>query len=280
MRKQAGQALVLVLLSLAVVLTLVLFVLARSTTDIAVSSRSEAAARAFSAAEAGIENSLVIGEGSSGSFADAEYSSSVTAFAEAKTEFNYPIDLSSGDTMLVWFASHDTDGNIGTNTFSGTAMTVCWGAAGTAADSKAPAIEVSVFYEATPGVPGSTQIARGAYDPYAASRNPANNFTPSGGSGCTVDGVNYAFQQSVNFSSLGISSPTGLLYARVRMLYNNAPQSLGVKVTGGTLPSQGQDISSTGSAGDANRKVQVFQGWSEAPPVFDYAIYSGSGITR
>ena len=50
---ESGQALLLVLLGMAVVLTIVLSILSRSVTDIAVTSREEEALRAFSAAEAG-----------------------------------------------------------------------------------------------------------------------------------------------------------------------------------------------------------------------------------
>jgi Tfp pilus assembly protein PilX len=80
-KSQKGQALVLVLLSLSVVLTLVLFILSRSITDVAVSSKEEESARAFSAAEAGIERSLVVGSGNSSDIGDAHYVASVTSFA-------------------------------------------------------------------------------------------------------------------------------------------------------------------------------------------------------
>ncbi len=46
----------LVLLSMSVVLTLVLFILSRSITDIAVTTSQEEAVRAFSAAEAGVDD--------------------------------------------------------------------------------------------------------------------------------------------------------------------------------------------------------------------------------
>src|SRR6185369_13919907 len=102
-RNESGQALVLVLLSLAVVLTLVLFILSRSITDVAVSSRQEESVRAFSAAEAGIEKSLVIGTGSTSVIGDANYSSSVLSYAEGTQDLVYPINLSSGDTSTTWF---------------------------------------------------------------------------------------------------------------------------------------------------------------------------------
>lgn len=114
MKRQSGQALVIVLLSLAVVLTIVLFILARSTTDIAVSSKSEEATRAFSAAEAGVENALVIGVGGSNLNLgnNASYTSTVTGFAENSPDFIYPVPMYSGDSMTTWFVSHDSNGNL------------------------------------------------------------------------------------------------------------------------------------------------------------------------
>ena len=60
-RNQHGQALLIVLLTLAVTLTVVLSVVSRSVTDITVSTYEEDALRAFSAAEAGIEEALLKG---------------------------------------------------------------------------------------------------------------------------------------------------------------------------------------------------------------------------
>jgi Tfp pilus assembly protein PilX len=89
--RESGQALVLVLLSLSVVLTLVLFILARSITDVTVSSRQEESVRAFSAAEAGIERALVAGTGfGTTEIGNASYTTSVTDFALGGNDMNFP----------------------------------------------------------------------------------------------------------------------------------------------------------------------------------------------
>lgn len=301
MKRQSGQALVLVLLSLAVVLTIVLFILARSVTDVAVSSRSEEAVRAFSAAEAGIENALVIGAGnpnglvgcdSNGANCSANFSSNVSGFAEGSTFFNYPVPMSSGDSMTTWFVAHDANGNLNCSDpahpcFAGSSMTVCWGEPETSAnDAATPAIEASLFYENPSGSLLNIKIGRATADPNSG-RAASNKFGGSDGSGCTISGTTYAFQKTLNFADLGIpllggavTTPEELQFARIRIFYNDVPQPLGITVSGGNLPSQGQDIVSTGTAGNSNRKVAVFQGWPEPPAVFDYAIYSGTGLTK
>lgn len=289
-RVQSGQALVLVLLGLAVVLTLVLFILSRSVTDIAVSSRQEESVRAFSAAEAGIEQALVIGTGAgSTTIGNATFSSNVTALAEGQNFFNYPISLNSGDTATTWFVAHNADGITTCSgakpCFKGTEVNICWGNPGTSSGTATtPAVEVSVFYEVTPGDPATARIARGVFDPNSG-RTASNLFSSPDAGGCSIDGVSYTFQKNISFSALGIpagsySAENGLQFARIRMLYNSDQnQAVGVSVSS-PLPSQGLGVVATGTAGQSNRRINVFQGWPEAPSVFDYAIYSSTGLTK
>lgn len=288
---ESGQALVLVLLSLAVVLTLVLFILSRSVTDILVSSKTEEAARAFSAAEAGIEQALVIGTGGGGGVgSSASYKSTVSDYAVGSPDFNYPIEISSGDTMTTWFVSHDSSTgetlcDASHPCFTGTAMTVCWGKeTDSSGVDTTPAIEASIFYESSPGVPLSMKIARDTADPNSA-RLASNSFTQADNLNCTIADKTYPFQKTITFSDVGIGAGVsgtqgGLRFARIRMLYTDSTEPVGVRVSGGTLPSQGQDISSTGYSGDSQRKVNVFQGWPEVPGIFDFSIYSSTGLTK
>lgn len=294
---ESGQALVLVLLTLAVVLTLVLFVLSRSVTDVSVSTNQEESVRAFSAAEAGVEKALVVGSGTGGSattIGNASYTSNVTSFAEGTQVFNYPILLSSGDTVTTWFVSHDANNNLvcGSSpcfTSTGnTLMGVCWGKPGTSSSSTTtPAIEVSVYYESTPGDPATAKIARAAYD-VNAGRRASNSFTAGNSSACVLDGINYAFQKAILFSDLGIPSSVynaanGLQFAQIKMLYNSdTNHEIGITVNypgNSNLPSQGQNITSTGTAGSttvgtgSTRRIEVFQGWPEAPYIFNYVVY-------
>ncbi len=291
---ESGQALVLVLLSLAVVLTLVLFVLSRSVTDVAVSSRQEEAVRAFSAAEAGVERALVIG-GSSGStqIGDATYKASVTSYAEGSTDFNYPIVMASGDTATVWFTAHDTDGNLVCDSthqcFTGDSIKVCWGKSGTSANSATtPAIEIITYYETTPGDASTVKVARAALDPNSGRRG-SNSFSAPDSGSCTIAGVNYAFQKTFLFSDLGIAAGSyqnqgGLEFMGVRMLYNtDTSHEVGVTVNfpnDSTLPSQGQAIDSSGISGESNRRLSVFQGWPEVPSIFTFSVYSSTGLTK
>jgi len=288
-----GQALVLVLLFLAVVLTLVLYILSRTVTGLAISTGNEDSVRAFSAAEAGIERGLVVGQ----SYTDPtlNYTSSVTDVAEGSTNYVYPLSLSSGDSATIWFVAHDPSNNYALicsaskPCFTGKTVRVCWGNPGTPNSvSTTPAVEFSIFYESTPGSLSTIRIARVALDPFAG-RTPPNNFSSPDAGTCTIGGESFEFKKTINLSTLGIAvgsynTQNGLQFGRLRILYNtDIAQKVGfdVNYAGNTLlPSQGSQIDSTGTAGVSNRRLSVFQGWPEPPFVFDFAIYSSTGLTK
>jgi hypothetical protein len=90
-------------------------------------------------------------------------------------------------------------------------------------------------------------------------------------------------------ASLGIpagvrSTQNGLQFVKVRMLYNSAEtHTVGISTQyagNSDLPSQGVKITSTGTSGTSNRKIDVFQGYGELPSVFDSAIFSLGGISK
>jgi len=279
MRKnESGQALVLVLLSLSVVLTLILYVLSRSVTDVAVSSQQEESVRAFSAAEAGVERALVIGTSNGNTIGDASYTASVTSFAQGDTSFSFPNSLSEGDTATVWFMGHDASGNLtSSGAFTGSHIEICWGNSGTISDST-PAIEVSILYEQTLGNLATVRIARKADDPNTA-RATSNSFAQPHTNTCSIGGVSYPFWDNINFTSdLSGVNRNGLVLARIRMFYGTS-QPVGVSVTGGVLPSQGASIISTGVAGGSNRRINVFQGWNEFPFASE-SLFAPAGITK
>ena len=292
MRKaESGQALVLVLLSLSVVLTLILYILSRSVTDVAISSRQEEAVRAFSAAEAGIERSLVTGQGyTNESIGNAKYTTTVGEIAIGGPDYPFPNPISSGDTVTVWFVSHDENGNLIcsippdlTNPcFTGSSIDICWGNPGTAPGDTSPAIETTVYYDLTPGGAWQIQVGRAAIDPYGAGHG--NTFDTSLSDGiCQIGTQTYAFHKIINFSEINIPSGVygtvnGLQLAQIKMFYNSVPQVIGVKVDG-YLPSQGKQIDSSGVAGDSNRRVVVFQGWPEFP-FSSNTLISPNGIIK
>ncbi|MDO8504064.1 MAG: choice-of-anchor R domain-containing protein [bacterium] len=113
MRKtaQRGQALLIILLVMAVALTIALSIASRSIADITISQKEEEAARAFSAAEAGIEQALITQSGTSGGLpAGGQFTATITSLAEGGTNMIVPILLASAETIPIWFVAHDGTG--------------------------------------------------------------------------------------------------------------------------------------------------------------------------
>lgn len=271
-KNSEGQALVIVLLALAVVLTIVLYVLSRSITDIAVSSSESSAVSAFSAAEAGIEQALVIGTGGSANVGSASYTSQVTNVAQGSSSFIYPVDLNSGDSMTLWLKAQSDE----SADYDGSSLKICWGKDGEYSNQDlVPAIETVIFYETVDGNPATVKIARAAFDPNS-SRRASNSFDAAGGS-CIVSDQSFAFQAGLNLES--IPNPQFML---VRMFYNtDLAQPIAFDSTDEAIfPSQGILVDSSGVSGQSSRKVQVFQGWPEIPAPFQFAIYSSTGLTK
>ena len=285
----SGQALLIVLLSMAVILTIVLSILSRSVTDIAVTSREEEALRAFSAAEAGIERAFLIGS-NEGSFGDASFVATAINFAVSVEEYVYPEKLLSGESATVWFVDHDEEtGELTCDTnqcFTGSQMAVCWAESGTPPE-QAAALEISIFYTDVPWDYSTLKVARLTADP-DTTRRTNNSFGDTDGAGCTLgeESQDFEFRKTVDFSASGLdiphSLPGNLLLAKVRFFYNDETQILGFDVTGSgsNLPSQGRKIISTGTAGEANRKIEVLRTFGELPPIFGAAVFSPGGLVK
>ena len=130
---RAGQALIVVLLVVGVALTVGLAIVARSVTEVSVSTVQDESARALSAAEAGIEQSLggVItgsGAGSVGTVGDAFTVQSNSS--SGITSYVYPEELVAGDTATMAVDAGFLGG--------GKTIRLCWGGNG--------AIEVMGYY--------------------------------------------------------------------------------------------------------------------------------------
>ncbi len=291
MQNQKGQALLLILLTMAVVLVVVLSVLSRTITDITVTTKEEEALRAFSAAEAGIEKALIAGDSFSGTAGEnASFVATVTDFGEGQTEYVYPEDLFSGESATFWFIDHDEDtGGLTCDTgncFTRSQMAVCWGGSG----SEIPAVEISIFYDTDPfnETYSDVQIARVTADKVLTREDTPNNFdSPDGVGSCTIGNRDFSYQKTVVFSDVGINNSStlgALLFAKVRFFYNfNEAHGVGINVTGsgGIVSSQGKKIESIGTSGEANRKVEVYQTFGELPPIFDAVLFSPvGGVTK
>lgn len=261
---QSGQALLLILLVMLVGLTLSLTLISRTTTDIKLSRELEESARALSAAEAGIEEVLrdpgIAALGPTPvTVGQAEFTvESVSAIGGTSVFSLGKVEKENVGT--VWLADHpggilDPD----TAVYTATNITICWKAAnGTTAD-----MEAIVIYKDTDG---RYKVQRDFYTPSA-----------SGGMACDPS---YTEQETLALPTSG--DPARILIA-LRLKPIGADAYVAVDppdVAAGSLPSQGEVITSTGKAGDAVRKVKVVKSYPSWPEIFDYVLFSGGLLAK
>jgi Tfp pilus assembly protein PilX len=300
---QKGQALIIILLSMSVVLTVVLSVVSKSVTDISITSYEEDSSRAFSAAEAGIEQSLLKQQAVSDPALEPGVSfDTQLGSPPVGDEYDYPEVLKSGDTATIWFASHDAYGNLTCASKPCTRanrLQVCWSGTG-AINNETPAIELSIYYDntnpvravGTPNDYSNVKVMRFTFEPNLSRKSTDNNNFDFKNTGCSFGSGNYKFSTgNINLVTLFnpqpncvvSGNPQCLLMARIKMLYNNTtahPLALAISGGNNTLPAQGIEISSTGVAGESTRKVSVLQNYPEPGAVFDNAVFSLNKINK
>lgn len=263
LNSQVGQALLLVVLIMVVGLTVGLAVASRSITNVRTTTEEENSQRAFSAAEAGIEQALKTGGATTGSFASdnqSQFSATVTELEDDGTgiilnaENPVPVD----DGIDVWLVPHDSDGKpVYTTPWTGN-LTIYWGAQGLAGCDEA-ALEIVLIYSDTPS-PNTAKSKRYTTDA-CPERRSLNNFDNLAQGGESLKGKNFEYK---------VAPPINVVngyVVRIIPLYKST--ILAVKSGGiSTLPSQGKIIESTGTSDTTKRKITYFQGYPQLPTEF------------
>lgn len=277
--RQRGQIVLITLLVLTIATTVALSLISRTTTDTAITARIEESSRAFSAAEAGIEEALKTGVGTNGvrtlSGTDATYEVTVNSIGGATGLYEFPKKTQQGVTETIWLVDHNASGNLVlTPTYTASGITVCW-----SSESPDPAIIATLLYIESSN--GSYRTVKMPFDPNAV-RAATNNFSTSVvSSGCDGStGTNYRTTITFNAVSATIDPTIDTLIAlRLRPAYNDA--RIGVDTAAATLPLQGKKIESTGSTpGGTNRKIVVYQQYRAPSTLFDAAIYSQGSLSK
>lgn len=267
------------LLVLTIATTVGLSLISRTTTDTSITSQVEESSRAFSAAEAGIEEALRNGVGSGGvqtlAGGAASYDVTVATIGGAAGLFEFPKKVLRGNTETLWLVSHDASGAlVETPTYTGSSIDICW-----SAETTTPALVVTLLYKES--TDGSYRVAKTAFDPDGV-RATSNQFSTSYTAGGCGVGTNTAYRSTVTFASLDPSvnpAVDTLIALRIRPAYSDARIMVDAGVI--TLPVQGNKIDSTGTtASGTNRKIVVYQQYRSASTAFDAALYSQGSLTK
>jgi len=271
---QNGQAVLIVLLIMTVILTIGLSVVSRSVTDIKISQQTQEAARAFWVAQAGLEKAIKANAGiSSDSLNDIDYTVSKATLGGGN-EFVFPEKVKANETVTLWFVGHDeSTGLIDTGVSFKDKITLYWGnesEAGVPSEST-PALEATLVYNK-----GGFKNMHYTYDPFA-NRSVKTNFTPAvtTGSPFTVSGQNFKYSSDV----IDLKDYGTPYFLRLRLLFNPSPQVLGV-LASSSLPNQGNCFESSATVSESGivRKLKQCQFWLVSPNIFDYVLFSGGGI--
>ena len=256
---QRGQVALIALLVMLVVGTIALSVASRSITDVSITKQEEEKIRAFSAAEAGIEDlltqglaSLDIGTGQSPSEDfPIDYEYGVEEIGGGGDGFVFPDPLVNGETVQVWIEN-------GVNTASG--LNVYFGVS----DEETACLEISVFNS-------DNTVARYAYkgkNSEGEEFDGENGFSSSSAGGECM-GTNYN-------ASVLVPTTNGADFVRIKALYNSV--SLAVEPASGKLPVQAYKAIVSTSEGESSAAVEVIQSKGVFPEVFDHALWSGDDL--
>jgi len=273
----SGQTLLIILLIAAVILTVGLAIASYSITDIKISQQEEASARAFSAAEAGIEESLKVG-----SATDVTVGSITAKVSEViqggGQDFNFgELKFASGELANVWLIGHTAEGDLDpAQKFGGSQIKICWSESSMVSDANPPAMEVSLIYK---DVTGLYKFIRDGFDPKNGRTIGFGNVDSSSGTNCG----NLAFAKDINLTSGAFLLPAGATpyLLRLKLLYNSESQPMAV-LADNDLPNQGKCFDSAATITDSNitRKVRQCQFFEAPPAIFDYVLFSTGDLTK
>jgi hypothetical protein len=305
-----GQAIVIVLLLAAVIITVALAVISQSVTEVRTSKQSQDTVAAYSAAEAGVEAVLksALSNGTthlSEPVGNASFTADANQLIVDPLSHDYlmPREVYAGDAQTLWFVSHDKDGNLscaslpcaffpGSQTF-----TVYWGKN---PSSDKPALLLDIYYK-NPGPVGAgnpVKVARIALD--HETRPIADCFSSAVSTNANAAGINFPYYATIDLTAFppypcGTPSQTRLpagiattadsiQFIRVRILYaQNDSHPVAFKLANvANFPAQGFEPTSTGTLGSsATIKLTSKYPYPDFPPEFDYAVFTATGsITK
>lgn len=264
-----GQMLLIVVLVMVVILTVGLSAATRTITNVRVSNDEENSERAFSAAEAGLEQALGrdLRTDFSGTLDNTStYQTKVTQLAGERFLLNNNLAVLKDTAADVWLSTYPDY----TNPYTGS-LTVYWGENNdSCVTSEAANTMAALDIVVISGTRINPTINHYPVDPCAARRN-GNNFANAVNGGGTVNGKTFAYRTTINVTS-------GLI-ARVIPLYASTPIGVAGCNGGGNscnnLPVQGTIIESTGISENAQRKIITLRSYPKLPTeIFPFVLFS------
>lgn len=294
---QTGQIIIVMLLTMLVALSVGLVVTQRSITDVTTSTQTEQASRAFSAAEAGIERAISLGDAAIGTtlapikeeeLGNQASTSEVKASSDLPTTMDEALEyppINKESVAHFWLSDPKTLASFYT------APTIELYFGNKDQTPPLPAVEVNIITNDN----GVYRSNKRYYDSDPARAGNGFITVTSSGSGVsapkTFDPLTFTIKSSdFAFRVSGIpiaDTPCTLalgcypVLARVRILYSSTNQKVALgPAPSSRLPGQANVYSSIGRSGLSEKKVVHFR-QRLVPPVFlDFAIFSLGNISK
>ncbi len=302
MKSQVGQVIIILLLIILVALTIGVAIVQNSLTGITTSTKTGQSARAFSAAEAGVETALVteddlttINTGDLGNQSSATVDIANNLPNISGQALEYP-PLSKADFAHFWLQDPNGDPLKDYKKpsfrvwFGNCEISPCWNVSDP--DNPPPAVEVNLIRK---DVTGKYISFKKFYDPVdpvrakdfvSANKPSVGECSQQGVTGLTTESEASKFYCYVDVKGYGSEGEEEvvdtLVLVRVRVLYANKAQkvALGPTDSGHFIPPQASLYTSEGKAGESIRVLKVLKVKDVVPPFFDFAIFSAGPITK
>lgn len=265
-----GQTIVILLLVMVVGLTIGLSMVNRSLTDIKISQQTEQSQRAFSAAEAGLEDALSQGLSNiysgGGLFSNPNIGGNVSYSGVVE-----PMGATTYELKGKAAVEQDDVAQINLAGGSANSLEIYWGQKETSQVPSSPCgtppnVVASLELTFVTQTGATYGIQKYAYNA-CSSLGATNNFTNPDAAGSDIDTTYYA--------KINLSIPTNAKILRIRPLYNMA--SVKIVPIGGPIPDQAYKLVVKGQAQGLVRAVEWQQPIMPAlPAIFDYVLFSGS----
>lgn len=273
---EAGQILLIVILTIIVASTVGLSLASRSITSLRTSTEEAESQKALAAAEAGIERaiqgSIPVEVSGNNSTNKSSYFTKITPVSGEEFLVNGGNLIPKDEGADIWFIEHDS--STGSLIYSSTmpsssnpdSINLYWGLAGEDCASVLPAAIQAIIVVRN----SATDIKsyRYAYD--SCSRG--NNFSPADDAqNYSIGNTSFRYRTPINSLGSGMPSPKNIVLIRVIPLYKDAVVGISSSIS---LPPQGYKVESTGMSGDASRNLTVFKGWPQTYlPYLSYGLF-------
>jgi hypothetical protein len=282
---QRGQAFLIVVLVMVVALTIGLSIASRSLTNVRLTTEEVSSQRAFSAAEAGVEQLLQkygLKSSATGSLSDLTLDQTTqTKISDASINpvipqsingtyqivLNNSAPIAQDDGYDIWLTPYDADpANLYQSPWNGS-MSIYWGessantCSATPANNSMAALEIVVIYNNRT----SPLVTKYAYDPCSSGRRASNHFSAPTVGPYPIGTKTFLYRATINISD-------GLI-ARVIPVYASAVVGIS-SIT--PLPAQGQLVVSNGVSGtssEVKRQISYFQAWTALPSEYYHALF-------